>query len=437
MTHAQPHNEDAELELLGSILANLECLNEVEANHPKISEYFWDYRHRAIFEAVSKNHDNNLLVVCQSLRESGDLDKVGGMPFLAALEGKAVGITAEATRAAEMLQVEYVRRRLIETGWRIQQSGAEKPVDEALESAEKSVMEIGQSLQGDADPDIKSLMIAASEEMDEAIANQGKIRGLCTGFRDFDWLTKGLKPGQLVIIAARPGVGKTTLAMNIAENVAVDGTHPTAVFSLEMTGTELAHRLACSRARVDSELVQTGKINEGQGQALRRAMVKISNSPLQICEKGGLTIGQLSARARRMHQRRRLKLIIVDYLQLLHSRRENRVSQITEISNGLKTLAKDLKVPLIALSQLSRDCEKEDREPRLSDLRESGSIEQDADIVVLLAPKIQKDSKPDEDPQRVDAKIPKHRGGRIGKVELNFFKSYTRFESVSRFEDVP
>lgn len=433
MREGLPHNKDAEMRLLGEMLCNLQCLNEVACVHPKLSEYFYDDRHRAIYEAIARANDTSLLAVQKELLASNMLEAVGGLPYVASLQGQAVGILPEANRAAELLQVEYVRRRLLEASYSMMAGAKDKPVEEALESAERNVLDISASLQTDSDPDIKSLMIQAIEEMEEAVQNKGKLRGVGIGYPDFDHMTKGLRPGQLVILAARPGVGKTSLAMNIAEHVAVDQKQPTGVFSLEMVGMELALRMACARARVNSELVQSGHVTEGDKAKLTRAMTAISNAPLFICEKSGLTISQISTRARRMHQRNRLRLIVVDYLQLIYSKRENRVAQITEISGGLKTLAKDLKVPIIALSQLSRDCEKEDREPRLSDLRDSGSIEQDADIVVILAPQ----GDPKDDPQKVFAKVPKHRGGRVGKVELNFFKGHTRFESVAKTAGVP
>lgn len=432
----KPHSPQAEQEFLGCMLQKQDLLNQVLSEHPNAEELFYDGRHREIFAAMRDLGNSDQLGLMELLRNRGKIDEVGGMAYLSSLGNTVVGLEAELWRAGAILVRDYMRRRLIEIGYTIQQSGYEsEDASAALESAERSIMEIGQSLQADADPEIKTLCREALDEMQEAFGNQGKIRGLQIGFPDIDWLTYGFKAGQMIVIAARPGVGKTSLAMNMAEHVAVDQRHAVGVFSLEMTGKELTHRMACSRAQIDSQRAQAGKFNEADFPRLVTALGRISTSPLHICEKGGLTISQLSARARRMHQRHKLKLLVIDYLQLMGSRiKGNRNDQITEISNGVKSLAKDLRVPVIVLSQLNRDVDKSDREPRLSDLRDSGSIEQDADMVMLLSPKPRK---PDDYSQEVDALIPKHRGGPVGKVELLFVPSLTRFESRAKTAGVP
>jgi len=432
MTEAKlPNNPEAEQTLLGCILLQRDSLNEVVAEYPMAAELFYDFRHKTIFEAIRDGNEIEPIALAEILKNRGDLEKVGGIAYLVSLPNKVgSGNPQEARHFADILVRDYLRRRLIEVGYTMQRSGTEaEDASEALEAAERSVMAIGGALQADCDLDIKTIMRCVINEMEEAHDGRGKIRGLCVGFSQFDWMTNGLKPGQMIVIAARPGVGKTSLAMNMAEHVAVEQRFPVGVFSLEMTAIELAHRMACSRAEVDSTRAGCGDFQEGDMPKLAAVTSQISASPLFICEKGGLTISQLSARARRMHQRHKLRLMVVDYLQLMGSRiRGNRNEQITEISNGVKSLAKDLKIPIIILSQLSRDVEKNDREPRLSDLRDSGSIEQDADIVMLLSPKEIKD-----DIQQVDGLIPKHRGGKVGKIEFNFRRQITRFEARSNF----
>jgi replicative DNA helicase len=271
------------------------------------------------------------------------------------------------------------------------------------------------------------------------------LTGLGTGFPDFDKMTSGLHEGEMIVIAARPSMGKTSLAMNVAEHVALDLRLPVGVFSLEMTADSLVLRMLCSRARVNLRSIRDGFLAERDFPKLTGAAGKMANAPLFIDDSSGLSILQLRAKARRMYQQYGIKLFVIDYLQLLHStarRAENRQQEIADISSGIKALAKELKVPVIVLSQLNRELEKDkNRKPRLSDLRESGAIEQDADLVALLY----KPSSDDEDAPAeqeaapVNLLIAKQRNGPTGDVNLTFLKSYTRFESAAKIssEDIP
>jgi replicative DNA helicase len=278
---------------------------------------------------------------------------------------------------------------------------------------------------------------------------QGMLTGISTGFQDLDKMTTGLHGGEMVVIAARPSVGKTSLAMNIAEHVAIDLRLPVGVFSLEMSAASLVLRTLCSRSRVNLRNVREGFLAERDFPKLTGAAGKLAGAPLFIDDTSGLSILQLRAGARRMHQQHQVKLFVIDYLQLLHStsaRAENRQQEIADISAGLKGLAKELDVPVIVLSQLNREPEKRERgaEPRLSDLRESGSIEQDADLVCLLYKPGKGDddetgSQADDEALPVNLLIAKQRNGPTGEVRLTFLKPYTRFESSAKVsdEDVP
>lgn len=302
---------------------------------------------------------------------------------------------------------------------------------ECLDDFERAALSIRLQLTGGSSGDVdnRAALLELTDEYDQALKN-GRPRGLATGFYDLDRLLGGLKPQQLFIIAARPAVGKTSLAMSIAERIALDDGLPAAFFSLEMSGKELLHRLACSRARVDGALLNEGKATERDIKAVTVAHAKIAKAPLHICDTGSLTVAQLTARARRMVQRYGITILFVDYLGLLRSgdKGRSRYEETTLVSNALKALAKELNLPVIALAQLNRDNDREARAPRLSDLRDSGAIEQDADIVGLL----HRDENQTGDTQVVSVILAKQRAGRTGKVELIFNRPFTRFENQSR-----
>ncbi len=421
-----PSNNEAEQSLLACMMIAPQLIVEVESEFPNVMEFFYDLRHREIFKAMLATGTGDLAILHPHLRENKRLESVGGISYMAGLMTKAGGMHFEAQGYAQTLQNDYLKRRLLQLTIQIEKFVTENPqAADALAESEKAMLEIGQASQSSADATVTALMLEVQNDIDRAIQNNGRVRGLSTGIRDLDRMTHGFKGGQMVVIAGRPGGGKTSLAMNIVDHVAVKEKQPVGVFSLEMTGKELVLRMVCSRARISTSDAEDGHLFESNQPAMFMAMREINNAPFHICDKGGLSIGQLGARARRMAIHHKIKLVVIDYLQLMTSRlKENANARITEISNGIKTLAKDLNVPVIALSQLNRDSEKENRKPRLSDLRESGSIEQDADIVMLLAPE---PPKPNEDFQKVEVLIPKHRSGPVGKFELSFRKNICRF----------
>jgi replicative DNA helicase len=322
-------------------------------------------------------------------------------------------------------------------------------VDSLLDEVERDILKMSESRSGGTIEPVKSLVNKAIGMVENYFNRQGTLGGLASGFAELDRMTDGMHGGEMIIIAARPSMGKTSLAMNIAESVVLNQKLPVGVFSLEMTAESLVLRMLCSNARVNLRNIREGFMSESDFPKLTSSAGKMSSAPLYIDDTPGLSILQLRTRARRMWQQHGIKLFVIDYLQLLHSTsrraQENRQQEIAEISSGIKALAKELKIPIIVLAQLNREMEKDkSRKPRLSDLRESGSIEQDADLVGLLY----KPATEDEDaPQTEDSPegipvnllIAKQRNGPTGDVQLTFLKPYTRFETAAKVsdEDIP
>jgi len=324
----------------------------------------------------------------------------------------------------------------------------EGKVDELLDEVETEILKISEERIEGNSMLIKDLVHKAINTIEDYHQRQGMLTGIGTGFPDFDKMTSGLHGGEMIVIAARPSMGKTSLVMNIVEHVVLEEKNPVGVFSLEMTAESLVLRMLCSRARVNLRNIRDGFLAERDFPKLTGAAGKLASAPLYIDDTAGLSILQLRAKARRMHQQHGVKMIVIDYLQLLNassSRIENRQQEVAQISNGVKALAKELNVPVIVLSQLNRELEKDkNRKPRLSDLRESGAIEQDADLIALLYKP--DEGKEDEDggapPQDQEAipvnlLIAKQRNGPTGDVHLTFFKGFTRFESAAKVSDVP
>jgi replicative DNA helicase len=319
----------------------------------------------------------------------------------------------------------------------------EGQVEALLDEVERDILRISEERITGTSSTIKELVNKAISKIEEYHKNQGMLTGISTGFADFDKMTTGLHEGEMIVIAARPSVGKTSLAMNIAEHVSLEVKVPVGVFSLEMTADQLVLRMLCSRSRVNLRNIRDGFLAERDFPKLTGAAGKLAGAPLFIDDSSGLSILQLRAKARRMWQQYGIKLFVIDYLQLLNStsrRAENRQQEIAEISGGLKSLAKELSVPIIVLSQLNRELEKRGpgERPRLSDLRESGAIEQDADLVGLLYRETKNKDGEDETNEVEQDAIPvklfiaKQRNGPTGDVDLTFLKSYTRFESAAK-----
>ncbi len=448
-----PHSPEAEQGVLGCILISPnDCVGECVEKFKEGAEVFYDLRHRTVFETLVEMYDErqaiDIITLQQRLKNKQRLDEVGGLAYLNSLPD-TVPSAANLSYYLDIVLEKHVLRRLISTCTEVvgRVYGHEGQVDSLLDEVERDILRISETrVEGKTDK-IKDLVKKAINTIEDFHQRQGMLTGVATGFADLDKMTSGLHGGEMIVVAARPSMGKTSLAMNIAEHVAIEERLPVGVFSLEMTSESLVLRMLCSRSRVNLRNVREGFLAERDFPKLTGAAGKLAGAPLFIDDTSGLSILQLRAKARRMYQQYGIKLFVIDYLQLLHSssrKADNRQQEIADISNGVKSLAKELNVPVIVLSQLNRELEKDkDRKPRLSDLRESGAIEQDADLVCLLY----KPSRGDDDEAAgeeteavpVNLLIAKQRNGPTGDVHLTFLKQYTRFESAAKVsdEDVP
>ncbi len=446
-----PHSVEAEQGVLGCVLLSPhENMGVCIEKFRRGGELFYDLRHRHIFELLAEMYDQkepiDPITVQQRLKDKNQLEAVGGIAYLAALMD-AVPSAANLDYYLDIVREKYLLRKMIQTCTSVvgRVYEHEGEVDALLDEVERDVLRISEERVEATSRTIKELVHKAINTIEEYHQRQGMLTGISTGFPDFDKMTSGFHGGEMIVIAARPSMGKTSLAMNIAEHVAIDDKLPVGVFSLEMTAESLVLRMLCSRSRVNLRNIREGFLAERDFPKLTGAAGKLASAPLFIDDSSALSILQLRAKARRMFQQYGIKLFVIDYLQLLNStsrRAENRQQEIADISNGIKALAKELNVPVIVLSQLNRELEKDrNRKPRLSDLRESGAIEQDADLVGLLyKPEGDKGGGgDDEEGAGTDAEagpinlfIAKQRNGPTGDVKLTFLKEYTRFESAAK-----
>ncbi|HEY6225818.1 MAG TPA: replicative DNA helicase [Verrucomicrobiae bacterium] len=450
-----PHSIEAEQGVLGCVLLSPnDCMGVCIEKFKRGSEVFYDMRHQALFDTLAEMYDKKELidpiVLQQYLRDRNQLEALGGMPYIAGLMN-CVPSAASLEYYIEIVREKYILRKMIQTctGAVARVYDHQGEVDGLLDEVERDVLQIAEERVSMGTKTIKDLVHTAINTIEDYHTRAGALTGLGTGFPDLDKMTSGLHGGEMIVIAARPSMGKTSLAMNIAEAVAIDQKQPVGVFSLEMTAESLVLRMLCSRSRVNLRNIRDGFLAERDFPKLTGAAGKLANAPLFIDDSAGLSILQLRAKARRMYQQHGIKLFVIDYLQLLNAssqKIENRQQEIAQISNGIKALAKELNVPVIVLAQLNRELEKDkNRKPRLSDLRESGAIEQDADLVGLLykpdAEKADDDDgaagQQDVEAVAVNLLIAKQRNGPTGDVHMTFLKSYTRYESASKVADVP
>ena len=439
-----PHSIDAEQSVLGGLLIDNGAFDKV-GDVLSDSDFYRD-DHRRIFRQISRLIERgkpaDVVTVDEAIKASEDKDKTGGITYLAALAGNTPS-AHNVRRYAEIVRECAVLRKLIEVSTDIADGALNrmgKDVGQLLDEAESKIFQIAEAgaktRQGFME--IQPLLTQVMERIDLLYHkdNPSDITGIPTGYRDLDRDTSGLQPGDLIIIAGRPSMGKTALALNIAEHVAVENKLPVAIFSMEMSGSQLAMRLLGSIGRLDQHKLRTGRLSDDDWNRLTNAVGKLHDAPILVDESGALNALELRARARRLHrQYGALGLIIVDYLQLMQasSEGENRATEISEISRSLKSLAKELKVPVVALSQLSRAVEQRTgpKRPIMSDLRESGAIEQDADLILAIyREEVYTPDTPDKGMAEII--ILKQRNGPIGTVKLTFLGEYTRFENYAQ-----
>jgi replicative DNA helicase len=440
-----PQNVEAERGLLGSILLSpREVLNDCAEQITE--EAFYSPAHGTIFRVLvemwSANQQIDVITLTNRLRDLNVLDAVGGPGAVTELFG-FVPTAANAPHYLDIVLEKSLLRRMITacTSSAARCYEEQGDVPQLLDDVEREIFTIGETRFRKTAPDMRDEVFAALENIEKMYQQRGRISGLATGFAVFDQMTDGLHPGEMIIVAARPSMGKTALAMNIVEHVALnlEEPKPVGVFSLEMSTQQLVQRMLCSRARVNMKKIRSGMLARAEHGKLNDAAAALSESSIFIDDTASLTILELRAKARRMRDRHRIELIAIDYLQLCRSTsrrgQDNRQIEIAEISSGIKALAKELEIPIIVLAQLNRQPEQRGGgKPRMSDLRESGSLEQDADVVALLVrPEVYED---DEDTKsdlagKAELLIAKQRNGPIGEIPLTFIKEYTRFENAA------
>ncbi|MDO4902159.1 MAG: replicative DNA helicase [bacterium] len=432
-----PQNIDAEMSLLGAILIDEEVLIDVAEIVKPID--FYDKRHASIYAGIirlfEKHSPVDLLTLTDELKKKGDLDAVGGSTYLSELTNY-VPTAAHAKSYAEIVSQAAVRRRLIKASADISTLAfnEELTVPQLLGQSEAELFSVSDSSLSNDLTSLEEILDNSFERLDELFRNKGKLRGIRTGYRDLDNMTAGLQRSNLIILAARPAMGKTTLVTNLAYNIATIEKKPVLFFSLEMSKEQLVDRMLADAAGVDSWNIQTGNLSEEDFAKLSDAMGEMAEAPIYIDDTPGITALELRTKARRLAHEGELGLIVIDYLQLLEptTKTGNRVQEVSEISRSLKLIARELNVPVIALSQLSRQVEnRDDKRPQLADLRESGSIEQDADIVMFIFREAYYN--PETERQNItDLILAKHRQGATGTVELYFHPERLRFMSLDK-----
>ncbi len=434
-----PQNVDAEMSLIGAVLIDEDVLADI--TEVVTARDFYDKRHQMIYEAMVRLFEHHkpvdLLTLTDELKKKKQLEDVGGSAYLTELTNY-VPTAAHAVTYGEMVAQSAVRRRLIKASGDIAELGYDDDfnVQELLERAEAELFSVSdQNLRQDL-ASLEQILLESFDRLEELHRNKGAIRGMKTGYRDLDNMTAGLQPSDLIILAARPAMGKTTLVTNLAYNIATINKKSVLFFSLEMSKEQLIDRMLSDVSGVDSWNIRTGNLSDEDFAKLSEASGEMAEAPIYIDDTPGMTVLEMRTKARRAAHNAPLGLVVVDYLQLMQASAArsdgNRVQEVSEISRGLKLLARELNVPVIALSQLSRSVESRSPQiPQLADLRESGSIEQDADIVMFIYREAYYN--PDTDRENItDLIIAKHRNGPTGKVELYFHPERLRFMSLDK-----
>ena len=436
-----PHDIDAEQTVLGSMLTDKDAVNA--AIESLKEDAFYRDDNKAIFQAIvnlySKSEPIDIITLKDELESMDKFEQVGGFEYLASLPDK-VPTTANVQKYIKIVEEKSILRNLIKTANEIIELGYDpaEDVEDIMDGAEKKIFDIMQSKNQKGYTPIKDVLVESFTKLEELYNRKQHITGVPTGFAELDYKTAGLHGSELILVAARPAMGKTAFALNIATNAALRGNAPVAIFSLEMSKDQLVNRILCSEAMVDSNKVRTGKLGEDDWVKLAGAIGPLSEAEMYIDDTPGISVMEIRTKCRKLKMEKNIGLVVIDYLQLVqgNKRTASREQEISEISRSLKILAKEINVPVIALSQLSRAVEQRpDHRPMLSDLRESGAIEQDADIVMFLY-RDDYYNKESEKKDIAEVIIAKQRGGQTGTVELLWMGQYTKFVNLERrFDD--
>lgn len=432
-----PHDIEAEQAVIGSMLTDKDAvLSSVEVLQ---KEAFYREDNKAIYDAIlnlyAKNEPIDIITVKNELVEAGNFERVGGIEYLASLPDK-VPTTSNVERYIKIVEEKYMLRNLIQSSNELLALGYNETeeIDEILDLAERKIFDLSENKNTKGYASIKDVLVESFAELERLYNQKGSITGVPSGFIDLDNMTSGFHGSELIIIAARPAMGKSAFAINIATNAAVKNNVPVVIFNLEMSKEQIGNRILGSEAMVDSNKIRTGQIEDSDWGKLATASGVLSDAPIYIDDTPGIKVMDIRTKCRKLKMEKKIGLIVIDYLQLIQGnskRGGTRENEISEISRSLKILAKELDVPVIALSQLSRSVEsREDKRPMLSDLRESGAIEQDADIVMFLY-RDDYYNEDSSDKNKAEVIVAKHRGGSTGTRKLLWMPSYTKFGNLS------
>ncbi|ARJ39038.1 replicative DNA helicase [Sporosarcina ureae] len=440
-----PHNNEAEQSVLGAIFLEPQAL--ITASEILLPEDFYRIAHKKIFETMLVLNDRgqpvDLVTIAEELKVKNELEDVGGISYITEL-ANAVPTAANIVYYANIVDEKALLRRLIRVATDIVEDGytREDEVEALLGEAEKKMMEVSNRKNAGDFRHIKDVLVETYDNIELLHTRKGDVTGIPTGFRDLDKITAGFQRNDLIIVAARPSVGKTAFALNVAQNVATKAGENVAIFSLEMGAEQLVMRMLCAEGNIDAQVLRTGTLEADDWRKLTMAMGTLSNAGIFIDDSPGLRVNEIRSKCRRLQQEHGLGMVMIDYMQLIMGSgrgSDNRQQEVSEISRSLKALARELKIPVVALSQLSRGVEqRQDKRPMMSDLRESGSIEQDADIVSFLYREDYYD-KETEMQNMIEIIIAKQRNGPTGTVTLAFAKEYNKFLNIdwSQHESPP
>lgn len=437
VTRVPPHNIEAEQSVLGAIIMDIDAVG-IASEILRPSD-FYRPDHQQIYEAIMELYNNSepidLVTIQNKLIEKGILEQVGGLGYITQL-ATIVPTSAHIKQYAKIVESRSVLRKLIRASSEISAKSfeAQEDIDEIVNYAEKQIFDIMQDKHTDDFSPLSEVLVTSLEKIEAAYMNKGQITGIASGFTDLDYRTAGFQPSDLILVAARPSMGKTAFALNVAQHVAIKQKKKVALFSLEMSKDQLVNRMLCSEAMIDAQKIRTGSLDNEDWKKIARAIGPLSAANIYIDDTPGITISEVRAKCRRLKLEQGLDFIMIDYLQLMSGsgKNESRQQEISDISRALKGLAREMDAPVIALSQLSRACEaRADHRPMLSDLRESGAIEQDADVVMFLY----RDEyyHPDTEQKNIgEVIVSKQRNGPTGTVELMWLGQYTRFVNLQK-----